>query len=335
MRYLLPLLLLLVLAPQSAPPALPACTQAQHARYSTRGPDGRVYATWHPQIDYAQGCINDHEHGSAPYIVAPAVPFNEPSTTAAHWPAFGYTAGAMGMSEGHAGFKTVLVRVDGVWWLITMHQGTGNAALAACTRYHTLDVQAYDAATGARLADLHTMADFGQAHINRTGALIGGCAQPPANNGVRLLPSMADGDMGYEPWQADPTVTAAGFSAGRFTLTAHQPQTACQDAACLISVPRADGSMAANGVWRTVELFPGFGISGIISGTFATDAHGMALVAPGTPGAVVQQVAPGWSFRLASARTCAPYGIDMVYNCAGALTNDQQYRRNPFIGGAN
>ena len=330
MRYAFALILPLLLAlPAQAPAALPPCTLEQHARYQVRGPDGAMYPTWHPLIDHAQGCVNDHEHGSAPYPVAAAVPFNQPSATAAGWPAYGYTAGRMGMEEGHSGFKTVVLRAEGdVWLLVTMHQGTANAAKAACARHHTLDVQVFQG--GERKADVRLMADFGRSQNNQGGMPFTppGCPnQAQAGTmGVRVLPLA--GGPGYEPWQASPQPTAFGFSAGRFTLTAHQPQTACNDLTCSANVARPD----SNGVWRTVEIAAGFGFGDGPRGEFYTDAHGMVIVDASTPGAVRQWIEPGWSWALGAALLCNPYGADMLYDCTGALTNDQQYRRLPVTG---
>lgn len=42
------------------------CSQAIHDSYSTVGPDGKLYPTWHPPVDPATGCTFGHEHGSDP-----------------------------------------------------------------------------------------------------------------------------------------------------------------------------------------------------------------------------------------------------------------------------
>jgi hypothetical protein len=42
------------------------CTREDHDRYSTVGPDGLTYPTWHPPIDPATGCSFGHEHGRDP-----------------------------------------------------------------------------------------------------------------------------------------------------------------------------------------------------------------------------------------------------------------------------
>ncbi len=42
------------------------CSKAVHDSYSTIGPDGRLYPTWHPATDPATGCTFGHEHGRDP-----------------------------------------------------------------------------------------------------------------------------------------------------------------------------------------------------------------------------------------------------------------------------
>lgn len=42
------------------------CTKEQHDAYSTIGPDGKKYPTWHPAVDPQSGCRFGHEHGRDP-----------------------------------------------------------------------------------------------------------------------------------------------------------------------------------------------------------------------------------------------------------------------------
>ncbi len=42
------------------------CSTAIHDRYSTVGPDGKRYPTWHPPVDPLSGCSFGHEHGRDP-----------------------------------------------------------------------------------------------------------------------------------------------------------------------------------------------------------------------------------------------------------------------------
>src|SRR5258707_8940848 len=43
------------------------CPDSVHDSYTTIGPDGNVYPTWHPPVDPTFGCWFDHEHGSDPH----------------------------------------------------------------------------------------------------------------------------------------------------------------------------------------------------------------------------------------------------------------------------
>ena len=43
-----------------------SCTKQDHERYSTIGPDGLLYPTWHPPVDPVTGCSFGHEHGRDP-----------------------------------------------------------------------------------------------------------------------------------------------------------------------------------------------------------------------------------------------------------------------------
>ncbi|MEZ4588142.1 MAG: hypothetical protein R2909_17325 [Gemmatimonadales bacterium] len=43
------------------------CPLEIHQRYSTKGPDGKLYPTWHPPVDPETGCSFGHEHGRDPH----------------------------------------------------------------------------------------------------------------------------------------------------------------------------------------------------------------------------------------------------------------------------
>lgn len=48
------------------PGSLDTCPVSVHQRYSTIGPDGKAYPTWHPPVDPETGCSFGHEHGRDP-----------------------------------------------------------------------------------------------------------------------------------------------------------------------------------------------------------------------------------------------------------------------------
>lgn len=60
-------------APQSVafqtwkPGAGDTCPLSVHQQFSTVGPDGKLYPTWHPPVDPASGCQFGHEHGRDPH----------------------------------------------------------------------------------------------------------------------------------------------------------------------------------------------------------------------------------------------------------------------------
>ena len=43
-----------------------SCPVEVHNRYSTVGPDRKLYPTWHPPVDPTTGCSFGHEHGRDP-----------------------------------------------------------------------------------------------------------------------------------------------------------------------------------------------------------------------------------------------------------------------------
>lgn len=208
---------------------LPRCTTAQHDSYTAAGPDSQQYPTWHPQIDAYYGCYFDHEHGSNPAFYSPL----------AH-PLFGYSATQMGMPEGHAGFKVYVFTFGGRKWMLTQHQGTANAALAACTRHHTLDIVSDG-------IDLHLMSDFGGAVENTTGVPICGVVE---STGIRQLP-VAPESVKYGPWRTD---VLTGTIDARLTFNTKNPQTACATITCTTTLPISDVGGLARGTYRTLTI---------------------------------------------------------------------------------
>ncbi len=63
-----------------SPSGTDTCSKAVHDSYSTVGPDGLLYPTWHPPVDPGSGCTFGHEHGRDPrgsdlYGVVGDIPF--------------------------------------------------------------------------------------------------------------------------------------------------------------------------------------------------------------------------------------------------------------------
>jgi hypothetical protein len=340
MKYLLLILLplALMLAPAQQAGTLPVCSAAVHDKYTTTGPDGAKYATWHPQIDAIGGCRFDHEHGSNPAQFG-AVGTSYPR------PAFGYTAKAM--PEGHTGFKVFVFEHGGYRWMFTAHLGSANAVAAACARYHTVDVVLRQPG-GPILADVHYMADFGDSRVSGSSIRLVPAACPEqaqiVGGGNRQIPVAALGQNGYEPWVIGGE-NVFGFALGSaLTFNTYDPMTACDTITCTANVqlwrtfPNTTPT-PSKGVYRFITWnSQGLGFTSAISGTFYTDMHGTTVVPEGTAGALKQYIAPGLNFRTALMfGKCRPEGrVDPVYVCGLASWDSEIHTMlNPFITGAN
>jgi hypothetical protein len=320
-------------AGQAVPQANQTCPQWVHDQYVTVGPDGRSYPTWHPQIDPVYWCYFRHEHGSNPAFFDPS------------WkPAFGYATTQAGEAEAHPGFK-VYVLEDAGWngyrWAFVHHFGTGNAANAACVRFHELQAAVKRLASNQIVARLAWTADFGPG-LNPSGGDLtpsacpqqGPQARADGSQGSRLLPVPGDpGFAFYEPWAADLArngVLGWTFTSLSRTLALNTPDfiSQCVGNACdqTSVVPGATGSRRfltySNGALRA---------SGPSSGTFYTDPRGRQVVAAGTAGAVQQYLEPGLNVPLrprADDESCEDwYAWGQPYVCASlAVHNTRDIR---------
>lgn len=321
MRLLLLFSLALALLTTTAPTSnLPICNSAVHDRYASIGPDGVKYASWHQQIDSYYGCRFDHEHGSDPALVLPG-----------YKPMYGYSA--RGMPEGHNGFKGYAFNAAGYRWYITQHQGTSKADVAACNRYHTLDILAVDGG-GQTGADLHLMADFGAARNNETNAILTtACSQPTSGTtGLRQFPIADSRNIGYEPWRADAPNNILGLRLKNITFNTINPVSACDTISCTTSVKRDDPNVGpALGTYRNLTVYAGFGIvaSGVYSGTFSTDMHGTGA------GDTQQYIKPGLNVVNPVTIELYPYGQSYIYAPLTPGYDSMVFRMNPLITGAN
>ncbi len=330
--------LIVFLAPLFAPGdvTFPVCSTAVHDSYKATGPDGAQYATWHPQIDAKNVCHFDHEHGSNPAMFDATVK-----------PLFGYTAGRMGMTEGHAGFKVYVIDdLNGRLWMILHHFGTANAPLAACTKHHTLDMAVKQ--SGVLVANVHFVGDFGKSVVNTTGAALAPAACPDqatdatGSTGIRQFPVVTHGSVGYEPWRVDSSHvhTALGFQSGDLTINTPNAQTACDTITCTQAIARTDinGTILANGTGRFVTFngkAGGIGFTAVYSGTFYTDPMGMELRQPTDPDAVQQFQALGLNFRTPILPHCRAVDAQAYAYSCGANPNAAPWQYNPFVTGAN
>ena len=266
------------------------CPGWVHDQYVATGPDGKTYPTWHHQIEPAYWCYHRHEHGSDPRHFAPN-----------HAPVFGYAAAAHGMNEAHEGFKTsVFDDGRGHRWMITHHFGTAGLA-RACNRFHTVGIAVRRKSDNLLLADLHLMADFGRAVVNKTQAPLtpptcpkqAADALAAGSTGIRQLPVQSAGPVFYEPWRFDARGNVLGLT-GTFTFNNPDGIVICNTATC--DQPVTTGK---SGSARFLTPNDGFGLTaGATTGTFYTDAVGKRRLAVGASGAVKQYVRPGVSLAL-------------------------------------
>lgn len=328
---------------------LPVCSAAVHDSYKVTGPDGVQYATWHPQIDQANNCHFDHEHGSNPVLIGQTA-YNYQNSIL---PAFGYTVAKHGMTEGHAGFKVAILEYGNHTFMFTVHFGTANPQIAVCERFHTVDLVIVDEA-GAVKADLHLMGDFGkatsQAQVNLTPTACPNQANVGASTGQRTFPVETENEVAYEPWRLDSRpLSALGFRSGGFTVNTTDPQKMCNAITCdagvvmdaILGVPSYGPARGAN---RLVTFNDGgangnFRIDGTVTGNFCTDPMGSTTVSCGETHAVKQYVAPGFSITvqtpLADCRQGISTGTDGQYWCNTNLPNEVQNKLNRLVTGVN
>jgi len=163
------------------------------------------------------------------------------------------------------------------------------------------------------LADVHFMADFGQAveHNNARNLI-----QPPScptqgidvgtrgeGYGQRQIPVHTDGVDGYEPWVVGAKGNILGFKAG-WHYNTHDSQVICDTLTC--ANPYITG---ASGSRRFIADMTLLGIvAGSYTGTFYTDPMGVKLLSATDPGSVKQYVKPGISIMDPDAGiTCIPF----------------------------
>lgn len=259
------------------------CPTWVHDQYTTTGPDGKQYATWHPQIDPVYWCSFGHEHGSDPSLAGTAYKV-----------AFGYTAMLGGMTEPHNGFKINVFRnPTGGFWVITHHFGTGGIG-RACVSMHTADMALIQ--NNVIKANLHFMGDFGKGMVTslQTSQDITGCVGAmvmPGSQGVRKINLREN--SGYEPWRMDSSQLKLGVVFNSLTFDTGDAITGCASVACTALVPRPGNFGADHRITHESNIVVNG--SGKTQGTFYTDATGTKRVDATTPGAVKQYVEPGLS----------------------------------------
>ena len=302
------------------------CPDWVHGRFTTTGPDGNTYETWHPQIDPAYWCSFGHEHGSNPAVIpgAPMVPY-------------GYVAAHVPQDEPNVGFKEFIFpdMNNQNWVRFVVHAGTASQR-RVCARHHTLFVQVFDSSGVEKLA-VNFKADYGFAEATSDSG--SGVLQPTGcgYSMQTLADQVSDrnrsinvgvGSDNYERWdsRSDTTQTRnLGLAQFAHNFDIRNPMSHCVDMRCdavgLRDPLRENGtrrtiSMAS---WKSNFLFGGGTALG--SGEFFTDVFGSSVLPATDPGAIRQYVAPGFSlgfFKNATANRIeclASDPWDFVYSC--------------------
>jgi hypothetical protein len=306
-----------------------SCPAWVENQYRTRGPDGKPYATYHPQIDPIFWCYFQHDHGSDVSLF-----------DTRYLPAFGYAASKAGLAEPNVGFKNFAFDLQGYKWLVTVHQGTSSLG-RVCTRYHEVDIVAKSATTGELAAELHFMADFGASLINTsntTGPAVyftpincptqGQDALNDGSDGIRIIGSAVDGNVNYEAWRLDAHRLISWVNFYHLTFWV-QARTVCSSVTCDRLVPTAFPGLER----LRFQPFAPFKIDGTQSpGVFYTDPYLRQVVDSTATNATYQYIKPGFSFSLTQSTECSNIGTwSQVYVC-GQGRNDKPIERESSIG---
>ncbi len=288
-------------AGQAYPAPGTECPAWAHDRFTTVGPDGKTYQTWHPQWDPVYWCSFGHEHGSDPSLIpgAPMVPY-------------GYVADKVPQDESNPGFKEFIFRdmSDQYWVRFVAHAHTAMQR-RVCAQHHTLYVMVYDDA-GTELMNVGFKADYGRSVRAETNTPL-----TPTNCGVSLPAydddrerqiNVAGDDHNYETWDSmdDTTQTRnLGFGTFRHAFDIRNPSTQCVNATCNTIEPIDRGNQRGeNGTQRTLSMARydgGFvfttaqALSGAGGGEFFTDPYGNGLVNASASNATRQFIDPAVS----------------------------------------
>ncbi len=269
-------------AGKEAPHPNKPCPQWVHDQYQTKGPDGKTYASWHPQIDPVYWCYFGHEHGADPAVFDAG--FQLP---------FGYAGASMGMHEAHPGFKVyVWDDMMGYRWMMLQHQGTSTNQ-AACGRFHELDLFVKNRLTGEILAKRFMTGDYGTSRVLSLGKPLtpGKCPDQGSIKtlGSRFLPVAGYGTTVEEPWVVDGK-NVIGFALSDISVNALDSVRQCADIRCDEVV-----KTGRSGTQRVISYLPGFGPKADkgSQGDFYTDTEGRAVRQQTAMDGVTQYIKPG------------------------------------------
>ena len=314
----------------SSPPSVPTglespqpnqyCPAWIHDQHVTEGPEGRMYRTWHPQIDPVYWCYFGHEHGSDP------IEFGDGT----FHPKYNQYTHLNGRFEPHGGFKGVLLRDENDREAYITQHFTTSDLNRACSRFHATDI-AFADSDGTLVGDLNLKGDFGVPYAVEAGGPFfrmrpSACPEVGDLEGVsgkRLIAVNMPG-TGYESWQWNPYTTVFPIVLS-FVITTHNPMTRCAfgdmnaDGTYRCDPPAGSGYSPAHHLGATQDgsmrwlIFPAqrnFGFdtrsSSVPQGSFCTDWKGWELLDCGDPQAVEQYLKPGVLFTLSNGPVAAP-----------------------------
>ena len=292
---------------EEAPLPNTQCPDWVHDQYGKEHPaDGRMYNTWHPQVDPVYWCYFGHEHGSDPSQIGYTAYYNY---VAYH---------NNNQHEQHEGFKGFSLKDGAVNWYVNIH-ATSGMHRRICVPLHTVVVAALGD-DGELLAELSFKGDFGESRANSgNGAVItnpsSDCNQvaleqqdTKAEKRVRVLNDGRYSDSGYEQWRMiGHDFLGLEFNSDVITMDIRNPVTGCQGLSCRTAIltnpdPEQPTVASNNGERRTLNFHQGIKITynrdldlsdGKEDGYFYTDAKGTKTVSASSPEAVRQFVKPG------------------------------------------
>jgi hypothetical protein len=306
-----------------------ACPAWVHDQYMVRGFDGRMYPTWHPQIDPVYWCYFGHEHGSDPrQLPALRKRIDDGSIKLA----FGYAARKANLDEPHSGYK-VFAYDDrqGHAWLVAFHFGPSDR-WRLCTRLYEYNLWVLSTQSGKILSEQHFLID--------TGAAINPSVDPETNYrppdcpgnydlpfdqgfmGQRRIPLISySGTEGWVPTYvqtlgivvADPVQEVMAYVIDNPQFRCSPERDAQRRYTCNQMVRSPSDYDWGENRWFTVpggDVNDGFEINAAIAlaqGEFYTDALGKTRRRPTDPDAVRQYLEPGLHLKHVSSERWIPY----------------------------
>ncbi len=290
------------------------CPSWVHDQYTAKGPDGKLYRTWHPQIDPVYWCYFRHDHGS------------NPARFTGNWkPLFNRYAQITGTDEEHEAFKVLVFENTTHSAMITAHMGSASLR-RVCARFHAFDVVFASKATREIVGNFAFKGDFGRVFAQTgfgTVSLMApaDCPNNPsmqATAGSRTIPVAPV--KGYESWRPEFGTAKALALSGVINIKSDESITACSSSkntagkytcGSLVTVPNRVGAR------HFFDLFNGFGMdttkAGKPTGNYCTDYTGAVKMSCTDSKAVPQYAKPGTKVSFTNPRAIVADPWDAPY----------------------